>query len=258
MNFFSKDEYINTKLSMSSFKRIKEKRLKRALKQLGFFDKDVEVFNIDDDLVYVKDIMGDTYKFMIDMYSYDNNERHKDKFQLEKRRENNFTLYSYFDKVEEIGFGNYYKDGAVLTRYRSVGNHPVRYTIEKGEESYSFSTNYQGNISFRLDLYCSFNQEKENFESFLECCKEINGMYGGRAVVNYSNNDISIRSELFLESIKELELSSKVGSSTEVINLTYKDGKLTEHYEEIRELKADELSSDRKATVDSVKRLIKS
>ena len=31
-----------------------------------------------------------------------------------------------------------------------------------------------------------------------------------------------------------------------------------EHYEEIRELKADELSSDRKATVDSVKRLIKS
>ena len=83
-------------------------------------------------------------------------------------------------------------------------------------------------------------------------------MYGGRAVVNYSNNDISIRSELFLESIKELELSSKIGSSTEVINLTYKDGKLTEHYEEIRELKADELSSDKKATVDSVKRLIKS
>ena len=47
MNFFSKDEYINTKLSMSSFKRVKEKRLKRALKQLSYFDKDVEVFNID-------------------------------------------------------------------------------------------------------------------------------------------------------------------------------------------------------------------
>mgnify|MGYP000378077545 CR=1 FL=1 len=31
MKFFSKDEYINTKLTMSSFKRIKEKRLKRAL-----------------------------------------------------------------------------------------------------------------------------------------------------------------------------------------------------------------------------------
>lgn len=258
MNFFSKDEYINTKLSMSSFKRIKEKRLKKALKQLGFFDKDVEVFNIDDDFVYVKDIRGNTYKFMIDLYSYDNGKRQKDIFQLEKRCKNFFTLYSYFGKLEEIGFGNYYKDGAVLTRYRSVGNHPVRYTIEKGEESYSFSTNYQGDFSFWLDPYCLFNQGKENFESFLECCKELNGMYVGRAVVNYSNNDISIRLELFLESIKELELSSKVGSSTEVINLTYKDGKLTEHYEEIRELKADELSSDRKATVDSVKRLIKS
>lgn len=258
MNFYSKDEYINTKLSMSSFKRIKEKRLKKALKQLGFFDKDVEVFNIDDDFVYVKDIRGNTYKFMIDLYSYDNGKRQKDIFQLEKRCKNFFTLYSYFGKLEEIGFGNYYKDGAVLTRYRSVGNHPVRYTIEKGEESYLFSTNYQGNISFMLDLYCSFNQEKENFESFLECCKEINGIYGGRAVVNYSNNDISIRSELFLESVKELELSSKVGSSTEVINLTYKDGKLTEHYGEIRELRKDELSNDRKATVDSVKRLIKS
>lgn len=258
MKFFSKDEYINTKLTMSSFKRIKEKRLKRALKRLSFFDNDVEVFNIDDDFVYVKDIMGNTYKFMIDLYSYDNSKKHKDLFQLEKRQGDIFTLYKYFDKLEEIGFGKYFEDGAVLTRYHSVGNHPVRYTIEKGEESYSFSTNYQGNISFMLDIYCSFNQGKENFESFLERCKEINGVYGGRAVVNYSNNDISIRSELFLESIKELELSSKVGSSTEVINLIYKDGKLTEHYEEIRELKADELSSDRKATVDSVKRLIKS
>ena len=63
---------------------------------------------------------------------------------------------------------------------------------------------------------------------------------------------------MFLGSVKELELSSKVGSSTEVINLIYKDGKLTEHYGEIRELRKDELSNDKKATVDSVKRLIKS
>ena len=84
MKFFSKDEYINTKLSMSSFKRIKEKRLKKALKQLGFFDRDVEVFNIDNDFVYVKDIRGNTYKFMIDLYSYDNGKRQKDIFQLEK------------------------------------------------------------------------------------------------------------------------------------------------------------------------------
>ena len=82
MKFFSKDEYINTKLTMSSFKRIKEKRLKRALNQLSFFDNDIEVFNIDDDLVYVKDIMGNTYKFMIDVYSYDNTKKHKDLFQL--------------------------------------------------------------------------------------------------------------------------------------------------------------------------------
>lgn len=258
MKFFSKDEYINTKLTMSSFKRIKEKRLKRALNQLSFFDNDIEVFNIDDDFVYVKDIMGNTYKFMIDVYSYDNTKKHTDLFQLEKRQGDIFILYKYFDKLKEIGFVKYFEDGAVLTKYHSVGNHPVRYTIEKGEESYSFSTNYQGNIFFILDIYCSFNQDKENFESFLEHCKEINGVYGGCAVVNYNNNDISIRSELFLGSVKELELSSKVGSSTEVINLIYKDRKLTEHYGEIRELRKDELSNDKKAIVDSVKRLIKS
>lgn len=258
MKFFSKDEYINTKLTMSSFKRIKEKRLKRALNQLSFFDNDIEVFNIDDDFVYVKDIMGNTYKFMIDVYSYDNTKKHKDLFQLEKSQGDIFILYKYFDKLKEIGFVKYFEDGAVLTKYHSVGNHPVRYTIEKGEESYSFSTNYQGNIFFILDIYCFFNQDKENFESFLEHCKEINGVYGGCAVVNYNNNDISIRSELFLGSVKELELSSKVGSSTEVINLIYKDRKLTEHYGEIRELRKDELSNDKKAIVDSVKRLIKS
>lgn len=258
MKFFSKDEYINTKLTMSSFKRIKEKRLKRALNQLSFFDNDIEVFNIDDDFVYVKDIMGNTYKFMIDVYSYDNTKKHKNLFQLEKSQGDIFILYKYFDKLKEIGFVKYFEDGAVLTKYHSVGNHPVRYTIEKGEESYSFSTNYQGNIFFILDIYCSFNQDKENFESFLEHCKEINGVYGGCAVVNYNNNDISIRSELFLGSVKELELSSKVGSSTEVINLIYKDRKLTEHYGEIRELRKDELSNDKKAIVDSVKRLIKS
>lgn len=258
MNFFSNDKYINTKLTMSSFKYIKEKRLKKALKKLGCFDKSVEVFNMDDYFVYIKDIMGNTYKFMIDLYIYKDNKRQEDIFQLEKRQGDTFTLYKYFDKLEEFGFGKYFANGTVLTKYHSVGNHPIRYTIEKEGESYSFSTNYQGNISFLLEDYCSFNQGKENFENFLECCKEINGVYGGYAIVNYSNNDISIRSELLLGSVKELELSTKVSSSTEVINLTYKDGKLTEHYEEIRELSEDELSSNRKATVDRVKRLIKS
>ena len=37
MRLYSNDPFINTKLTMSSFKRIKEKRLKRALKKLSFF-----------------------------------------------------------------------------------------------------------------------------------------------------------------------------------------------------------------------------
>ena len=95
MRLYSNDPFINTKLTMSSFKRIKEKRLKRALKKLSFFDNDVEVFNIDDDFVYVKDIMGNTYKFMIDLYSYDNSKKNKDIFQLEKRQGNIFTLGNF-------------------------------------------------------------------------------------------------------------------------------------------------------------------
>ena len=43
MNFFSKDEYTNDKLSRPIFKRFKERRLKNALKHFGNFDDDVEV-----------------------------------------------------------------------------------------------------------------------------------------------------------------------------------------------------------------------
>ena len=55
--------------------------------------------------------MGNTYKFMIDLYSYDNSKKNKDIFQLEKRQGDIFTLYKYFDKLEEIGFGKYFEDG---------------------------------------------------------------------------------------------------------------------------------------------------
>ena len=63
MKFFSKDKYINTKLSMSSFKKIKEKKLKVALQNLSDFGfvPDVEVFNADDEKVYVKDNVGTIY-----------------------------------------------------------------------------------------------------------------------------------------------------------------------------------------------------
>lgn len=66
MNFFSKDEYTNDKLSRPIFKRFKERRLKNALKHFGNFDDDVEVFNIDDEKAYVKDSEGTIYEFLLD------------------------------------------------------------------------------------------------------------------------------------------------------------------------------------------------
>ncbi len=258
MNFFSKDEYTNDKLSRPIFKRFKERRLKNALKHFGNFDDDVEVFNIDDEKAYVKDSEGTIYEFLLDFFSYGNEKRQRDLFLLKILKQNTFALYDY-DSFNLKGKGYYLDDGAVITEYCSIGDHPKRYTLEKNDEKYFVSINYPTDFLKNLQVYCFNHQDDESFASFLEFCKGVSIEYCNNIIMGYSSNNTNIKIKLNFGEVEECSLNINGNNDTnEVISLTYQDGKLTEDYKVIRKITEDELSDESKNTVNSVKRLIKS
>lgn len=260
MRLYSNDSYISEQLKNSSFKKIKEKNLKVALQNLSDFGfvSDVEVFNADDGKVYVKDNVGTIYEFTLDFFNYDDSKKREDFYLITVKKQNVFYSYDYCClNLKRKGY--YLDDGAVITEYCSIGDHPKRYTLEKNDEKYFVSINYPTDFLKNLQVYCFNHQDDESFASFLEFCKGVSIEYCNNIIMGYSNNNTNIKIKLSFGEVKECSLNINGNNDTnEVISLTYQDGKLTEDYKVIRKITEDELSDESKTTVDSIKKLIKS
>ena len=100
-------------------------------------------------------------------------------------------------------------------------------------------------------------EENENFEGFLMFCKSLSIEPGYDIMLNYYNkdNNTDIKTKLSFGNVKEFCLV--IDSQSEIVRLTYKDGKFNEDYQVIRRITEKELSDENKTTVGSVKKLIK-
>ena len=91
---------------------------------------------------------------------------------------------------------------------------------------------------------------------FLPLVKKINDMYGGRTVVEYINRETHFKSDIYFGIVEEFCID--INSSTEVVSLNYKDGKLVESYKEVKNITEEQLSDESKTTVSNMKKLIRS
>ena len=130
-----------------------------------------------------------------------------------------------------------------------------KYCLERDSEKFLLSTDYAVNLSSQLESYCLNNQEA-GFESFFAFGKKINDMYGGRTVVEYINRETHFKSDIYFGIVEEFCLD--INSSTEVVSLNYKDGKLVETYKEVKSITEEQLSDESKTTVSNMKKLIRS
>ena len=255
MTLYSKDKTINDQLNNPLFKDIKAAKLQKALQYFEDFAGPIEVFKGTGNKVYIKDNKGNQYEFTLCSYNYGDNYKTKELFSLEVKYKNLFYTYNYFDNLKLEKFGVYHYNGTVITKYHQNNSEFQRYTLEKGNEKYSLLTNYTYNLLHDLEMYCSIYEHEEGFTSFLEFCRQFNTIYKSHSIVEYSDSNTIARVELYLDKVKDFNLN--ITSSTEIVNLAFKDGKLTEDYKEIREITPAELSEKSKAAVHSVKSLIK-
>ena len=98
--------------------------------------------------------------------------------------------------------GYYLDDGAIITEYCSIGDHPKRYTLEKNDEKYFVSINYPTDFLKNLQVYCFNHQDDESFASFLEFCK-------GVSIEKYFNLNNRFSSYNMKRTIKLVNISIK-------------------------------------------------
>ena len=255
MKLVSNSRYIKDALLSYLFRHQKEDKIKNALSSLGNFSDNVEIRFVNasnKDLVYVLDKKGNVYTFTLD-YNEGLMERPMDNYILEQRIGDVFYLYNYFySNVEKIGKGYYLDDGAIITAHKDNG-YMRRYTLEKDQDHYSFTINYSKFLLEPLKEYALLKDY--NLDNFIDVCRSLNVEPNGKGLIEFYNEDTTFKAHLLEDTVTDYELS--INNLKEIINLTYKDGELTESYKVIQEIDSSKLPLKRQVTVNKMKRLVR-